>query len=97
MFSKCKAFDKKNTSEFELEHTDIYEDFKRLLERKLERHIETTGASVAEFYDAVADNRGSSYYTGHSFAAVLNGATSFEAFADLMIDARNGEFTWVSE
>ena len=96
VFANCRTFGEAG-GEYELEHTDIYNDFKRLLETKLEGHIESRGASVAEFYDAVADNAGSSYYTGHSFAAVLNGATSFESFADLMCDARNGEFTWVSE
>ena len=35
-------------------------------------------------------------YSRSGFVAVLTGATSFEVFADLMVDAKNGEFTWAS-
>ena len=55
------------------------------------------GATVEDFYEAAAADAGRGAFTGESFSAVLNGATSFEVFAELMVDARNGEFTWVGE
>ena len=96
VFANCRSFGDAG-GEYDLAHTEIYDDFKRLLEAKLEAHIETLGASVADFYDAVAADQGRGAYTGGSFVAVLNGATSFETFAELMVDAKNGEFTWVME
>ena len=96
VFANCKTFGAAN-GEYELEHTEIYNDFKTLLERKLEGFIGRCGASVGDFYEAVAANEGRGMYSGSSFVAVLTGATSFEVFADLMVDAKNGEFTWVME
>ena len=68
-----------------------------MIEGRLERYIESVGASVDDFYAAAADDAGSGAFTGESFVAVLNAATSFEVFAALMVDARNGEFGWVGE
>ena len=96
VFDNCRTFADAG-GEFELEHTELYNDFKAMLERKLETFIEKRGSSVDDFYDAVAANRGSGAYTGQSFAAVINGAMSFQNFAELMVDAKNGEFTWVGE
>ena len=57
VFANCKTFGAAN-GEYELEHTEIYNDFKTLLERKLEGFIERCGASVGDFYEAVAANEG---------------------------------------
>ena len=51
VFANCKTFGAAN-GEYELEHTKIYNDFKTLLERKLEGFIERCGASVGDFYEA---------------------------------------------
>ena len=93
-FENCSTFDE-SQEEHSLGHTALFEEFKRLFESELETFIEQRGMSISNFYSVVAANMSSrEFYSGSTFAHVVNAATDFENFSQMMCDARDDIFVW---
>lgn len=88
--------DHKRDGEYLLEHTEIHTQFKKIFEEHIEAFIVKQGVEVGDFYRTIAKDqaRSTELYSGHTFAAVINSAMSFDNFYELMQDAKRGEFYW---
>ncbi|KAJ1454936.1 hypothetical protein M885DRAFT_520835 [Pelagophyceae sp. CCMP2097] len=97
-FANASTFDDdhRRKGEYTLEHTRVHHAFRQLFEDFVEAHIRELGRDVSSFYRSVAadQRRSTELYSGHTFAAVINGAMSFDNFYDMMLDAKRGEFFW---
>lgn len=98
---RCDAFEDQETSggdgEYSLEHYQIFDDFRNFLERKLSEFVQhELGMTPAEFFDLVASDidKKDDAYSATTFIALINAAQSFEAFQEMMVDAKLGVFTW---
>ena len=64
------------------------------LARHLESFVQEQGHTVDDFFAIVEADTSSQFNSGSTFAAVVNAATQFRNFAELMLDASRGEFAW---
>ena len=82
--------------EHSLEQTDIHKRFRELFEQNVEEFIEKEcGVTINEFYRIVTDDmKSTEFYSGSTFAHVVNGLVTFESFHEMMVDAKRGEFVW---
>ena len=99
-FAHCDGFaeheGEDGDGEFTLEHKELHLAFQELLEARLEDFVEgELGVTTAEFFVLVAADGGShDAFSGSTFARLVNAATEFKAFFEMMCDAKLGVFVW---
>lgn len=99
-FANCDGFAEQEgedgDGEFTLEHNELHMQFKELLEQRLEEFVETElGITTDDFFAVVAaDGAAHDAYSGSTFVRLINAATEFKAFFEMMCDAKIGCFVW---
>ena len=79
----CGPFDSAQ-EEHSLEQTEIHDRFRALFERCIEDFIESLDVTIGEFYEMIADDMASSeFYSGSTFAHVVNALVKFESFHEV--------------
>eukprot|EP00615_Pteridomonas_danica_P011427 CAMPEP_0114345368 /NCGR_PEP_ID=MMETSP0101-20121206/12166_1 /TAXON_ID=38822 ORGANISM="Pteridomonas danica, Strain PT" /NCGR_SAMPLE_ID=MMETSP0101 /ASSEMBLY_ACC=CAM_ASM_000211 /LENGTH=161 /DNA_ID=CAMNT_0001481279 /DNA_START=173 /DNA_END=655 /DNA_ORIENTATION=+ len=81
-------------TEYSLEQMTLFEEFRTLLESKLESHVLSLGASIETLHNEISRDTSKSFYSGNTLVEVINASVNFKNFHNMMCDARAGEFIW---
>ncbi|KDO28808.1 hypothetical protein SPRG_20012 [Saprolegnia parasitica CBS 223.65] len=87
----CDIFDP-DADEMQLEYTDVYNQFTKLFETKIEEFIESQGSSVAEFYDLVRKaHEKDPHGTIAIYSRMLVATSDFDVFVLMMKQTKEAQ------
>ncbi|CAK4649327.1 hypothetical protein LEN26_015551 [Aphanomyces euteiches] len=87
----CDIFDVES-EEMQLEYTDLYQQFTKLFEDKIEEFIEAQGSSVKEFYKLVKKAHDKDPHgTIATYSRMLVATTDFDVFVLMMKQAKQAK------
>ena len=88
IFMSAVDVDTNLVSEYKLEYTTVYEEYKALFEQRLESFIESQGVSVVDFFDILQMLTAQDADSSESlFGMMLLAVTEFDVFIQMMKEA----------